>query len=636
MIKKGESLNQDDDTVVWIFNDKDALETLLTSGDINNDNWKEALNILSKIIKQDPAAKSGLKLKLAVAVALTFSSTIKATADGSAIGGIKRYHNFAKWADRKVLLDPFYNLNAWEMRYVVQSLAKDDELVWARKHVPKKFQYPHTIGNTVFEMVNYTTRNEAGVAASHPDFYYGKPVTLETMHIHGGVCGTFCKFGAAIVQAFGIPGLPVGQPGHCAFIWLVNGTEWKLSNKIRGWDQSWTSRKIIQYTWKREAPFVRLMFEAQLNPHAYRMSEKMRILALMVDSRLKFLLLEDATALCPQNYDLYNELNGTKSLKPGDRDALELKMVPYIEKHEKGNEKSKNVAWLKPVTTSEFQNRAKFITREEYAWFTNKTESSWVEIDLVVPCVIDKVDIRWYKRSPSHDYDLLAEINGTFIKVLTEDDEKKQKKKSSTVVSKGWDGLTSKVRLEMRNGSFDMLNSKEEYIGIRQIIISGREQPLQEIVSISRAVKSNVARRVKQLVDGDLNTHWKSNSDPSWIDIKLDGICVLGSVNIDWLNDIQGTQTIQYIVGGQSYIVTTGQFRMVEMKGLAGNVKVNLKDSKNYSIREISVSGYCYSTRDIFKMRLSQGLKTPNEPYANYIIKDISKIIDEIECDSCF
>ena len=274
----GLPINLQDETIRWLFNDREAMENLLTSGDIEDNRWKEAIEILAEIIRQDSNAKQGLKLKLAVAIGLTFSSDVYSMAHGGKIDGIARYHNYAQWADEELLFEPFYNLNAWQLRYVVGSWAEDDELVWARNNALEEFRNPDKIGSVTHSMVEYNLYNADNVSVHDPGYYYGKPVTLEWIHTIGGVCGAISKFGTGMAQAFGIPGLPVGQPGHCAFIWLKNGTTWNLDNDISGWAES-TTHTGIQYTWKLQAPFIPMMNEAQLNPNLYRLSEKMRIIA---------------------------------------------------------------------------------------------------------------------------------------------------------------------------------------------------------------------------------------------------------------------------------------------------------------------------------------------------------------------
>jgi chitin-binding protein len=286
------------------------------------------VEIIAEIIRQDPNAKQGLKLKLAIAIGMTFSTEVLSMAHGSAIDGIARYHNYAKWSDEKVLFSPFYTLNAWQMRYVVGSWAEDEELIWARNNALEEYKNPEKIGSVTHSMVEYKLYNDDGISVQDDGYYYGKPVTLEWIHTIGGVCGSISKFGSGMAQAFGIPALPVGQPGHCAFIWYKNGTQWYLDNDISGWGAS-TAHTGIQYTWKLQAPFFPMMNEAQSNPDAYRLSEKMRILAgSFSDSKYKFLILEDATTICPQNFDLWHDMRNAMSEEAVNKDILETVMSP--------------------------------------------------------------------------------------------------------------------------------------------------------------------------------------------------------------------------------------------------------------------------------------------------------------------
>ena len=631
-----------DNTVAWIINDKDALETLVTSGDIDNDKWKEAIDILAEIIRQDPNAKKGLKLKLAVAVALTFSNDVISMADGSSIDGIARYHNYVQWADEGVLFEPFYNLNAWQMRYVVGSWAQDEELIWARANALEEYRNPMRIGSVTHKMVSYNLVNKDGISVHSSDYYYGKPVTLEWIHTIGGVCGSISKFGTGMAQAFGIPGLPVGQPGHCAFIWLYNGTTWYLDNDVSGWATS-STHGGIQYTWKKPAPFFTMMDEAQQNPHAYRLSEKIRVLAdsFDLDSNLKFSLLEDATSACPQNYDLWNDLKKVMSEQIVDDSLIDSTMLPDLMEIEKRFEQTKNVAWKKPVAVSAFQNLAHIISDGNGNWWSDEVDNAWVEIDLGSPCTIDELSIRWWGISYSDDYDVLALIDNKFVKVGTRNDEDRQSTTYNPLGKlPGWSGRTTKVRFEMRSGNKDPWFGKY-YFGIRHIIITGHEHHTFEMISHGRPVSTysigGITSTGKDLVDGDLSTYWVSNPQSSWnIAIKLQGICLLDSVEIKWVGSIQGRQTLQCFVGGLLEAETNGKFTKVEMQCFAKDLELKLRESNSYSIREVDVYGYCYSIRDIFKMKLPQGFVTPETPYTTFIIEDVTKLIDGFECDSCF
>ena len=59
-------------------------------------------------------AKSGIKLRLAVAIGITFSTLVHSMAVATnTIDGIARYHKFANWIHKKDFMSPFYTLNTW-------------------------------------------------------------------------------------------------------------------------------------------------------------------------------------------------------------------------------------------------------------------------------------------------------------------------------------------------------------------------------------------------------------------------------------------------------------------------------------------------------------------------------------------
>jgi len=632
IIQSKRSFSLEDETVSWIFNDKTMLEDIITSGDVDLNKYKEAIDIIAEIIRQDPEAKSGLRLKLAVAIGLTFSSEVPSLADGSSIDGIARYHNFAKWADETLFLEPFYTLNTWEMRYVVGSWAKDDELVWARENALEDYRYADKIGEVTHKMMTYT--NEPLKTN-----YDGLPITLEVLYQYGAVCGGISKFGTAMAQAFGLPALPVGQPGHCAFIWLNNGTKWVISNDITGWSQSQTHLPVM-YSWKRPAAFFTLMHEAQQKPDAYRLSEKMRILATsFVDPKFKYELLEDATNVCAQNYDLYNDLKDAMSEMTPERDLIEEQMIPTLMEYYEGRfEITKDVALNQEVTASDFQDRAYRITDGSgNHWFSNNTVEAWVEIDLEYPCSISEVSIHWWGNTFSDDYDLIATIDNSNVVVRTRSDETRDDDSYNPWgVLPGWEGKTTKIRLEMREGHKDGFFGKY-YFGIRQLIMTGKEHILVDNVALSRQVTTNTPETGQELVDGDLDTYWTSGERNSEINIQFEGLCVLNSVLIDWLNSTQGIQQIRYLVGGENHDVGEWDtYTTVTLQGYGGELEISLRESDNYSIREISAFGECFSTREILLLKVSQGFIAPDSNYSAYVLEDISTIIDGFVCDSCY
>ena len=95
-------------------------------------------------------------------------------------------------------------------------------------------------------------------------------LSLQVLHEVGAVCGGVSKFGVAMAQSFGIPAMPIGQPGHCAFIWWKGDEEgWVLSNDVSGLARS-TMHDGIQWTWGEKISYVLLMEAAQKNVEKYR------------------------------------------------------------------------------------------------------------------------------------------------------------------------------------------------------------------------------------------------------------------------------------------------------------------------------------------------------------------------------
>ena len=632
--KQGHSLDLSDSSIKWLLNSADALEKIMTSGDVQNDRWKEVVEIIAEITRQDANAKEGVKLNLAIAIGLTFSSDVRSTATGSIIDGIKRYHSYAKWIDERVLFDQFYTLNVWQMRYVVCSLAEDEELVWARANALESYRTPGKIATVVHEMVAYNKHNKDGVSVHRPGYYYYKPVTLEWIHKIGGVCGAISRFGSSMAQAFGIPATVVGQPGHAAIIWLKDGLFWTLSNDIYGWEYSKIS-KGTQYTWRIEAPFLLMMHQAQKNPEGYILSEKLRIIAESFsrpgDS---FELLEDATTICPQNYDVWNVLKESFSAQNLNRDVIETSLLPTLLKYEEERLKISNIATSKTVKASSNQDSAHVILSGSRKWvpldelreatskavktssnknskWVSSDREAWIEIDLGTPCTIDHLKIHWWGFSKSKDFDVQAEVDGRFVNARSESDEQVDGSLNAWSTINGWEMKTTKILFKLRDGQLDPWNNKY-YFGIRQIFILGMEHYREADVSLNKPIATNTEDNGKALVDGDAQTLWTSKKAKSWIEMDLGQLCTVSEILLDWNNGIEGMQTVEMNVGGSKHktIKTIrGEFTAIPTNEVASGIKIILSASKSYTLREIKAIGACHTAIDILKMKIAMNFK---------------------------
>lgn len=242
--------------VRWLFTTPDAIPTLLSGGVPMWNKNAEALAILQRIWTADPASRSGVLRKLAMAVALSNAYPVntgwyRVNSSGVAftIDPLSRYMNYKRARAANQLDSGFDALSIWHMRMVVGAWVRDVDLDWLRTTyagphsvvseagVTRTFATTYTrttIGNSGYEL-EYRDENVAGGSVQDGALvFYGANADIERVLKVGGVCGAIAKYGASVAQAYGIPAFPVGQPGHAAaFISSAKG-KWVTHNDIYG------------------------------------------------------------------------------------------------------------------------------------------------------------------------------------------------------------------------------------------------------------------------------------------------------------------------------------------------------------------------------------------------------------------
>jgi len=171
-----------------LFTNQVQLELFLSSGDCTEcddashstreGRWTEALRVFIRLMEHDlSAADDSFKLRLTVAIALTFSTPVHSFANDFHLYGhegdykanfdpLSRYDTFVDLVDRRILFETFAESNAWQMRYVVDSWCTDDELEWARQNVPetqKARNGESCVAECANDMVEYTEYNKDSV-----------------------------------------------------------------------------------------------------------------------------------------------------------------------------------------------------------------------------------------------------------------------------------------------------------------------------------------------------------------------------------------------------------------------------------------------------------------------------------------
>jgi hypothetical protein len=177
-----------------------------------------------------------------------------------------------------------------------------DEMDYLWRTTPPKGTRWETVAGNCWR-VKYTLVNAEGISIHNGQaFYKGNPGTVDILEKMGGVCGAVSKFGVAACRSRGVPATAVGQPGHCAFIWLGPDFKWHLANDIGGWEkangagESYGGIGMLS-PWGKTGNWLRVVERLRLRPEALR-AELLLEAAEVVAGDARLSLLKQATAEC--------------------------------------------------------------------------------------------------------------------------------------------------------------------------------------------------------------------------------------------------------------------------------------------------------------------------------------------------
>ena len=280
------------------------LEDFLYSGPVSD--GAEALKILAKIVADDPEAlKEPVPRRIATTVALEFARQ-KWTAERA----MPRYAYYAgSWREKK-LNKSFDNLRYWETRIITgcsatNSFGDERSLAWQRDNV----RLPAEMYTGAAYQVPYRLRGIAGDAVFNEDYYspyrpfFNNIQALVTREV-GAVCGGLSHYGAYAAVANGVPALPMGEPGHCAYTVRVNG-EWKKCNSIY-WKKS-----PFWHFWESSWDFLEMTQDLYSDADRTRVSDEIMALGRLLNASAKFKralnTFEMALLVQPMNYPAWLE-----------------------------------------------------------------------------------------------------------------------------------------------------------------------------------------------------------------------------------------------------------------------------------------------------------------------------------------
>ena len=309
----------------WFLNDEEALR-LWSMGGTPNGTYVNALQVLSNLYAahkddlQDDGVANGvrngdLNLNMMLALSLAHARPINLWIfNNQTSNPVTRYEIFKSMYENGKLGNPrmFANFTVEEMRWVMTAQMDDESILWLRDYTSKfgdGFQL-----SARFNPYNYITYR-FGYSYGNPRYYapenyamWDKKYNLSAYNItyksgypklwivfeEGSVCGGLSKTGSNIQCAWGYPATPVGQPAHCAYIYMYDAgggkNAWQLTNSIvaNGWAN--TTPTMMPYGWGSGGANVTnngtiqsasYMFLSQEAQNEYDKFEKANMLMLM-------------------------------------------------------------------------------------------------------------------------------------------------------------------------------------------------------------------------------------------------------------------------------------------------------------------------------------------------------------------
>lgn len=220
-----------------ICRDLNWMNGILYSGPTKNlEHGLNTLLVFYNAHKDDILKDERCKM-IATTTALEFAR--EGWSDQDAQGRFDFYFNSYKEGKLNYL---FNDLQYWDMRLVTGCAEADStgtswggprNLEWMRDNV--RLPADQYLG-CEYRQLQYRLRNVAGDSVFSSE--YLAPIWDYTNHVQawahreiGGVCGALSHYASFGALASGLPAMPMGEPGHCAYA-LRQGKEWQAGNTI--------------------------------------------------------------------------------------------------------------------------------------------------------------------------------------------------------------------------------------------------------------------------------------------------------------------------------------------------------------------------------------------------------------------
>ncbi len=278
------------ETLQWLMSDLETLRLYVLGGEPDG-NYISSLQALTKLYnahKEDLSNTNktahgtvygDLYRKMMITLSLTHSAQVSlwmdTTSPENQSDPVTRYEIFKKLheegkfvvSSRQDHTPWFEDLKVEEMRYVLNNIIDDEEILWLNEYTQKyidanpnkeeEYLQPHHYMKYIdpdYSKPEYHDLANKEMWDQKYDFLrygvtYRPGVVKLWMNIeNGAVCGGISKIGSNIRGVHGTPSSVISQPGHAALIYYrkdENGNGyWTIDNDVSGWAQSGKTEKL--------------------------------------------------------------------------------------------------------------------------------------------------------------------------------------------------------------------------------------------------------------------------------------------------------------------------------------------------------------------------------------------------------
>lgn len=262
--------------VDYLLTNQDALRHYVLGGTPDGGDYKKSLAVFAELLKKygdnlkttfltkNGNSLADVCLRMMVSLSLTHSAKVglwtNPGAETNGSSALKRYEIYKTLHGMgKLQNDIFESLCVEEMRFVMNNIIDDEEIMWLNDYTTKKnnknpyYYIKYGLGYDYnkaeyYDEANYDKWNKKyGLSTHNISYKSGNPKLWIVME-EGAVCGGISKLGSNIRGSYGVPSSVISQPGHAAYIYYDldkngNGT-WVLMNNVSGWAKSGRTEKL--------------------------------------------------------------------------------------------------------------------------------------------------------------------------------------------------------------------------------------------------------------------------------------------------------------------------------------------------------------------------------------------------------